>query len=814
MVDKRGILLFALIVFGVLVSINFVSAAVFVFAPGNNSNNSGTFLFNVSYINNTDIVTPINATFYYNLSGTWTVIGNTTPTGGCDLDNQTCGVSLDTTGLTSGYFSINVTIYNATSSVSAATVPHSVLIDNTVPEVSPANFTGPSDDANHSEFISGLVYINVTILDVTSTVQDVFFNISATNGTQNTTVAASREGTTDYFSASLNTTTVPDGSYHIYVHANDSLNNQNNSALVSRVLFDNTAPLAFQANVTTPSVGSNNSEATSNLVTINGSFVDHTSTVMAVFVNITDSTGAQNITVDLTREGTTNTFSATVNTTDYAEDRFNLTFYVNDSSGNTNSNALVNRIAFDNKVPQISPNNISYPASGANFSEITGLVYFNVSIVDVGGGIQAAWLNITNSTSPTQNQTVTLTREGATDWFSASINTSDLAQDKFNITIYTNDSLGFNNNTAFLTAITFDNTVPVISASNITAINAGHNYSEAGLKDSLYINVSFFDALSGVGQVIFNITNGTGVQNGTLTASLTGTNFYATLNTTHFPDGNYTVFALVNDSAGNQNYSASIGTFTLDNTGPVVSHSCTPTSVNTGDPVTCTCSGTDLSGINSTSFTTNPDTSNTGTYSTSCNLIDLAGNSLSADFEYIVEQDGSTAGGGGGGGGGSSRSKWTTYTVNDKKLAEGHKRSLAKNQRLKVSINNEDHFVGVVSISGNSAVIEVSSTPQRATLRVGETKKFEVTGDNYYDISATLNAVSGTRAEVTIRSINELVSVEEPQLQPDVEDAEVNDVDVAPESEVTKDGGIGIWITVIILILLIAGIAWWFIKKR
>src|SRR3990167_1737148 len=61
---------------------------------GSNFTALSSTLFNVSFINGTDITEPSNATFYLNISGTWTPIGNTTI--GCDVGAtaSSCAVAL------------------------------------------------------------------------------------------------------------------------------------------------------------------------------------------------------------------------------------------------------------------------------------------------------------------------------------------------------------------------------------------------------------------------------------------------------------------------------------------------------------------------------------------------------------------------------------------------------------------------------------------------------------------------------------------------------------------------------------------------
>ena len=102
---------------GILFSLNFVFASIVVLTPANSTNYSSSGLFNVSFANATDITiggsigqTTINASFYYNLSGSWVLIGNSSA---CAVN--ACWGVLDTSGLTAGVYSINATLINAST---------------------------------------------------------------------------------------------------------------------------------------------------------------------------------------------------------------------------------------------------------------------------------------------------------------------------------------------------------------------------------------------------------------------------------------------------------------------------------------------------------------------------------------------------------------------------------------------------------------------------------------------------------------------------------------------------------------------------
>lgn len=85
------------------------------------------------------------------------------------------------------------------------------------------------------------------------------------------------------------------------------------------------------------------------------------------------------------------------------------------------------------------------------------------------------------------------------------------------------------------------------------------------------------------------------------------------------------------------------GGYGNDTTAPTISSfSCSPTSVYTGDTITCSCSATDDTGISPTvSYTTNPSTSSSGTLTTTCTATDSNNNSVSSSVTYSVSQRGS-----------------------------------------------------------------------------------------------------------------------------------------------------------------------------
>ena len=233
-------------------------------------------------------------------------------------------------------------------------------------------------------------------------------------------------------------------------------------------------------------------------------------------------------------------------------------------------------------------------------------------------------------------------------------------------------------------------------------------------------------------------------------------------------------------------------------------------------------------------FVANPSTSSTGTFTSECTVSDKAGNSATGSTTYRVESGGSGASSGGGGGGGSSSTgettEWkTTYTVSDDALKDGTEtRELRKSQRLKINVDvgsvgggssgkTEEHYVGVVDIVDKTkAIIEVSSTPQRFELAIGGTKDVDLDGDKKdYDLRVKLESILGSKAEITVMPISELIP--QPPTAPVPEPTPLQEAEpevvTAPPQEETRSSA-GMWIGIIIIVLIIAGIVVWLVMQR
>ena len=185
----------------------------------------------------------------------------------------------------------------------------------------------------------------------------------------------------------------------------------------------------------------------------------------------------------------------------------------------------------------------------------------------------------------------------------------------------------------------------------------------------------------------------------------------------------------------------------------------------------------------------------------------LSGTSPSINAKSNTIWSSSSTSSASGGSGGGRSGGWTTYNYNDAELSEKGSVAvdLGKKEQISIKINGEDHHVGVVSVDFNKATINVSSVSQQATLNIGESKKFEVTGDNYYDLEVLLNKIDGTKANLTVSYINELINKKEEKK------AEKPIVRTSPLSELSSTT---IWISVAVLIALILAILAYFFFRR
>jgi len=439
--------------------------------------------------------------------------------------------------------------------------------------------------------------------------------------------------------------------------------------------------------------------------------------------------------------------------------------------------------------------NITVDANGANnMTNIT--CYYNSS-----GGAATEWLmNITNTTSY------------QTEFANTSISVTDFSETTtYNISCDISNGTTLNQ-TISVANITIDYTAPNVSSFYTTTDNG--NYSGS----ALVLNASVSDAIAGMDSVYFNITYPNGSQlNFTKASSPTADYYNISLDTTGFTDGKYNITVYSNDTINNQNNSEQISV-TFDNTAPTVSLS---KSSSTKNSLTISISASDGSGTGVSSCTSSRSAS---TVSGTTSLTE-SGLSCGTSYSYIVtcydhaSNSGSSSstsfstdacsGGSSLSGSDLAKLQAKTYIISEAQFTEGYSKQLAKYDKIKVLVGTEKHSVEVSEVSAEKVTIKISSTPQQATLAIGDERKFDVTNDGYYDIYVKLNSIANNKADINIKSIYEKISEASKSEEQKKEQEAVSGAD----ETITGNAKLW-WIIGIVVVLVLAGIGYGVKKKR
>jgi len=375
----------------------------------------------------------------------------------------------------------------------------------------------------------------------------------------------------------------------------------------------------------------------------------------------------------------------------------------------------------------------------------------------------------------------------------------------YNLTVATS-----NRTATILTNITItinDTSAPLLSFGSGTADNCA-NVSQ----DYIFINVSVVE--SSEANITFEIFNSSGVINST-----TFTDSTRNLNVSNLVEGNYSYNVSVYDNSGYFNVTET-RTITLDTTSPNFTFSCSSTSVNVGDTITCSCNVTDNTDptINA-SFTVNPSTSSAGSFITSCTSTDNAGNGGSSNITYTVSSPNNNKGGGGGGGGGGDPSLGQTYAYSPEQISNGITRTIKEDDQIKFKLSedgkSEDHYVKSKKIYSDKVEITIESDPINVTFYIGDSKTFDIDNDGeFYDLYIRLNNIVNSSADLTIRTINETI----PESKNNLTQLENNLTEENNSFEQGNPMNIKIstelWVVIVILILIGLGIIVIFLIKK
>jgi len=745
---EKLVLSFGIIIFVILVAyLVFASSDAAMSSPEIDTNYTTTFIFTATSDFNTTSAMDYNVTLYCNASGG--DIDNASSTKLVTVSNTSADqnafndTAVSITGLADGT-DYNCSAYadNGTDQNFSVAVAN-ITIDNTAPSVT--NFTDSTNGGNYSQTL----ILNVSSVDALMGLEVVYFSVTNASNDETNFTLATNLSDNQYYNFTVNSTEWEEGSYTVTVFANDTLNNVNSTESIS-ITIDNSGPAASFVNLNS---GNYSGNIIINATATDGRIVD------SVYFNITNDTNDE---VNLTA-GTAagSSYAFTLHQTSLVEGDYNITIFANDTLDNTNATERI-QITIDNTVP-----NVSAFLNIENYQNYTSDVTINVTASENTTALASVYFNITNSAGTQVNWSAATNEtadEGGAYVFILDDNT--LEDGDYNVTAYASDSASpANVNSTEFVQFRIDNTAPAVT--NFTMSIDGGNYS-----GNITLNVSAVDALMGLEVVYLNITNASTDQINFSLATNEGDGEYYnfTFNSDTWADDFYTVTVFANDTQlDNVNSTESIS-ITIDNTVPIVSEPSTSitsttatitwtTDENTNTTLNYGTSESVSSSIINASLATSHSVyieslSASTLYYYNITGCDAAGNCVTnGTYSFTTsDADSSTDGGS------SSTSYWAlTVSVTDEDFESGYNRELSEAQRLKIIINDSTHYVGVVDVTSSEVTINVSSAPQQATLSEGETKKFDVTDDDYYDFQVTLNDISGSKANLTLKSIYEEV---------------------------------------------------------
>jgi len=175
---------------------------------------------------------------------------------------------------------------------------------------------------------------------------------------------------------------------------------------------------------------------------------------------------------------------------------------------------------------------------------------------------------------------------------------------------------------------------------------------------------------------------------------------------------------------------------------------------------------------NLTSTLTSPSSAGTYRYRS---IVTWAGGTATAYDTFTVTAPVVDSGTGSSSGGGGITGK-TIYESDDKDIKKGKTQKLKDGEKVKFNVIQEgfvySHSLEIVDLQLDRATITIYSNPITIFLYIGEDKKLDLNEDGFYDLYVKLEKIEKNKADIYLKSIYEVVEVEEPGLSPEDEEDE------------------------------------------
>ena len=120
----------------------------------------------------------------------------------------------------------------------------------------------------------------------------------------------------------------------------------------------------------------------------------------------------------------------------------------------------------------------------------------------------------------------------------------------------------------------------------------------------------------------------------------------------------------------------------------------------------------------------------------------------------------------------------------------------------------------IKDVSKTNARISISSETQEANLSVGEEKKFEISGDNYYDILVKLVSINSLKANLTITTLHEAIPANNTLIGNNNSDSGVINTAGTNKNGTMQTSNWSLWLIIVIVIIVVVAIIMWTTMKK
>ena len=156
-----------------------------------------------------------------------------------------------------------------------------------------------------------------------------------------------------------------------------------------------------------------------------------------------------------------------------------------------------------------------------------------------------------------------------------------------------------------------------------------------------------------------------------------------------------------------------------------------------------------------------------GSYSWQINCTDVAGNVGNGTSRSFVINSAPVVSSSSGGGGGGSISTTKTYAISQSQIGGGVTKKLEAGDKINFDVAKDknykigEHVLTVDKVEETFVKITVRSEPILFSLGINEGKKLNLSSAKYYDLLVRLEGIENGEANVTIKTINEKIKIEE-----------------------------------------------------